>query len=185
MPSTEPSVPQPPIRVKIADLAGLDRFAGRLVACLPSTAVVTLEGDLGAGKTTLVKAIAAAAGIDPVEVTSPTFGLIHLHQARNGGLQLVHADMYRLGDADELRELGWEELLEPAGGGRNWVFVEWPQRIAAALPDRRLAIDISITGETARQLTITGYGAEYATILSVLAPRPETPSHSTPRHSCD
>ncbi len=168
--STEPSFPQPPITLEIADLAGLERFARRLATCLPSTAVITLEGDLGAGKTTLVKAIAAAAGIDPVEVTSPTFGLIHLHEARNGKLQLVHADMYRLGDADELRELGWEELLEPADGRHSWVFVEWPQRIAAALPDRRLAIGITITGETARQLTITGSGAEYATILSAVAP---------------
>ena len=150
--------------VAITDLASLDRFASRLAACLPATAVVTLEGDLGAGKTTLVKAVAAATGIDPAEVTSPTFSLIQIHDAPTGELRLVHADMYRLSDPDELQELGWEELLEPVEGRRCWIFCEWPQRIAAALPENRLAIRIAITGETARQLLLTGIGAPYATI---------------------
>ena len=150
--------------IAITDLASLDRFASRLAACLPATAVVTLEGDLGAGKTTLVKAVAAATGIDPAEVTSPTFSLIQIHDTPTGELRLVHADMYRLSDPDELQELGWEELLEPAEGRRCWIFLEWPQRIAAALPENRLAIRIAITGETSRQLMLTGFGAPYATI---------------------
>ena len=67
--------------ISIADEADLGRFATQLAACLPAHAFVALRGDLGAGKTTLVKALAAADGIDPADVVSPTFGLIHLHDA--------------------------------------------------------------------------------------------------------
>ncbi len=169
MPSTDAPQPAGSATVAVADLPALDRFASRLAACLPANAVICLEGDLGAGKTTLVKAVAAAVGIDSTEVTSPTFSLIQIHEAPAQDLQLVHADMYRLHDADELRELGWEELLEQAAGHRRWIFVEWPQRITSALPDRRLVIALAITGATARQLTITGFGAKYATIPSGFA----------------
>lgn len=169
MPSTDLPRPTDAATIAIDDLAGLERVAGRLAACLPATAVICLEGDLGAGKTTLVKAVAAAAGIDPAEVTSPTFSLIQIHEAPTADLQLIHADMYRLNDPDELRELGWEELLEPTAGQRRWVFVEWPQRIAVALPEERLAIAIAITGEAARQLIVTGVGAAYATIPAAVA----------------
>ena len=164
MSSTEPPCPTATDVVDLADLADLDRFAAALTAALPATALITLEGDLGAGKTTLVKAVAAAAGIDPTEVTSPTFGLIHLHDTADASLRLVHGDMYRLTDVDELRELGWEELLQPAADHRSWTFVEWPQRIAAALPRERLAIEIAITGETTRRLNLTGSGIDYARI---------------------
>ena len=77
--------------------------------------------------------------------------------------------MYRLCDPDELQELGWEELLEPAEGRRRLIFLEWPQRIAAALPENRLAIRITITGETSRRLILSGFGAEYATIPALVA----------------
>lgn len=169
MPSTDSPDPAVTAAATITDLAGLDRFASRLAACLPANALICLEGDLGAGKTTLVKAVAAAVGIDPADVTSPTFSLIQIHETPGHDLQLVHADMYRLHDADDLRELGWEELIAPTTDHRSWVFVEWPQRIAAGLPAARLAIAIAITGETARQLTITGLGAKYATIPGYLA----------------
>ena len=169
MPSTDAPQPTGSATVAVADLPALDRFAIQLAACLPANAVICLEGDLGAGKTTLVKAVAAAVGIAPADVTSPTFSLIQIYDAPSGDLELIHADMYRLNDTDELRELGWEELLEPAAEHRRWVFIEWPQRITTALPAARLAIAIAITGETARQLTITGFGAKYATIPAVLA----------------
>jgi len=168
MSSTERPVPTATAAVVIADLAAIDRFAARLVGLLPATAMVALAGDLGAGKTTLVKAVAAAVGIDPAGVTSPTFGLIHLHDTDDGSLQVAHADMYRLTGVEELAELGWEELIEPQAGRRCWVFVEWPERIATALPAERLEISIAITGETTRQLTVTGRGARYATIPTAL-----------------
>lgn len=169
------STPDPTPRhcaVKVADEQALAGVAADLVAVLPREAFVTLEGDLGAGKTTFVKAIAAAAGIDPAEVVSPTFGLIHLHAAAApaGGLplRLAHADMYRLADESELHELGWEDAILPREGSRTWAFVEWPGRIARALPGERLDIAIGIDSETARTLSFTGRGPDYDGVIAAL-----------------
>jgi tRNA threonylcarbamoyl adenosine modification protein YjeE len=148
----------------VGDEQALGRLAARLAAVLPSRALVTLAGDLGAGKTTFVKAVAAAVGLDPADVTSPTFGLIHVHQppaAAGRPERIVHADMYRLADSRELAETGWDDAIAGAG----WVFVEWPERVAAALPAERLDLGIGIDSPSARTLTFRGRGAEAAAIV--------------------
>ena len=106
--------PRATAAVHVADEAALSRLAAVVVEALPSRAFIALAGDLGAGKTTFVKAIAAAAGIDPTDVVSPTFGLIHVHEGPQG--RIVHADFYRLAAADELRETGWEDAIGGAAG---------------------------------------------------------------------
>lgn len=172
-----PSTPDSPARldVMVADVTALADVAADLVATLPRDAFVTLEGDLGAGKTTFVKAIAAAAGIDQAEVVSPTFGLIHVHAAAApaGGLplRLVHADMYRLADESDLHELGWEDAILRRDGGRTWAFVEWPGRIPRSLPDERLEIAIEIDSETARTLSFTSRSPAYDAVIAALSPR--------------
>jgi len=157
-----PSIPDEALScsVRIADASELPAVARALAVALPERAFVTLEGDLGAGKTTFVKGIAAAVGIDPAEVVSPTFGLIHLHDLPTGGptARLVHADMYRLGAAADLHETGWDDAI----AGPCWVFVEWPRRIAAALPADRLDLTIDVDSETGRTIvaraTLPAYG---------------------------
>jgi tRNA threonylcarbamoyl adenosine modification protein YjeE len=166
MPSTgdgdvPPTVTQA-LTVAVPDEAALAPLARRLAAVLPPRAFIALEGDLGAGKTTFVKAIAAAMGIDPTEVVSPTFGLIHVHDLPAAHdrptpavpERLVHADLYRLAGAGDLAEIGWED----ATAGRCWVFVEWPSRAAKAMPADRLDIAISIDSETARTFRFTPHG---------------------------
>ena len=157
MPSTAEDDRSPAVTVVLPDEMALTPLARRLVEALPSSGFVTLEGDLGAGKTTFVKAVAAAIGIDPVEVVSPTFGLIHVHDIppRAGGPErLVHADLYRLWGAGDLAEIGWDD----ATAGAAWVFVEWPQRITPALPADRLEITITIDSDTSRTVTVTPRG---------------------------
>ncbi len=88
-------------------------------------ALVLLEGDLGSGKTVLVRGIARALGIDAREVQSPSYTLIHEHEGSRG--RLVHVDLYRL-DAREIASLGLDELL--AGDGIK--AVEWADRLIAA-----------------------------------------------------
>ena len=149
----------PALTVAVPDEAALVPLARRLVAALPSRAFVSLEGDLGAGKTTFVKAVAAAIGIDPTDVVSPTFGLIHVHDVPAvhdrptpaAPERLVHADLYRLSGAGDLAEIGWED----ATAGRCWVFVEWPSRAADALPADRLDIAITVDSETGRTFRFT------------------------------
>ncbi len=166
MPSTAdgdvPPTVTPALSVTAPDEAALAPLARRLVAVLPPRAFVALEGDLGAGKTTFVKAVAAAMGIDPTEVVSPTFGLIHVHDvpatsdqpSPEAPTRFVHADLYRLSGTGDLAEIGWED----ATAGRCWVFVEWPSRAADALPTDRLDITISIDSETARTFQFTPRG---------------------------
>jgi tRNA A37 threonylcarbamoyladenosine biosynthesis protein TsaE len=160
----------PALTVTVPDEAALAPLARRLVAVLPSRVFVALEGDLGAGKTTFVKAVAAAIGIDPTDVVSPTFGLIHVHELPHALLpdaathcdrptpetpdRLVHADLYRLSGADDIAEIGWDD----ATAGRCWVFVEWPSRAPKALPNDRLDVTISIDSETARTFQFTPRG---------------------------
>ena len=149
--------------ISVPDEAALGPFAHAIVAALPAHAFLALHGDLGAGKTTFVKAIAAALGIHPASVISPTFGLIHVHDGPRG--RLLHADMYRLVDPGDLPETGWDDAI----AGDAWVFVEWPERIAAALPAERIDVTIGIESPTARLLTFTGHGAA-AAIVRRLAP---------------
>jgi len=157
--------------VRVGDEQALGRLAKRLAGLLGESAFVTLSGDLGAGKTTFVKVLAAAVGIDAAEVTSPTFGLIHVHRppatlaATGHPVRIVHADMYRLSCPGELTETGWDDAI----AGDAWVFVEWPERIAAALPAARIDVAIEIESPSARRLTFTGHGVGAAAIVRGLA----------------
>jgi tRNA threonylcarbamoyladenosine biosynthesis protein TsaE len=150
------------MRVPVADEQALPALAAALAAALPAPSFVALRGDLGAGKTTFVKAVAAAAGIDPAEVVSPTFGLIHEHVGPRG--RLVHADMYRLTGPDELAETGWDDAV----GRATWVFLEWPERLGPALPAERLDVTIGIDGPTARTFTLTAHGPGATAVVDAL-----------------
>jgi tRNA threonylcarbamoyladenosine biosynthesis protein TsaE len=134
-------------------------FAKRLAAQLPMQVMLAVAGELGAGKTTLIKELAAAIGVDPRGVTSPTFGIVHLYPVppdargqRQLPARLVHMDAYRLGGLDDLATIGWEELVSAEG----WLVVEWPGRIAEALPLERIELQIEITGESSRLFRLQG-----------------------------
>jgi tRNA threonylcarbamoyladenosine biosynthesis protein TsaE len=96
-------------------------------ATLQAPAVVALSGELGAGKTTLVRAICAELGVRET-VTSPTFALVHSY--RGSAAQIYHLDLYRLNSPTELTNLGWDEILE----ANAIVLIEWPDRAGARLP---------------------------------------------------
>jgi tRNA threonylcarbamoyl adenosine modification protein YjeE len=171
-PTESAGPPREAVTLHVADEVELWALAGRLAGALPIPAFVALRGDLGAGKTTFVKGVAAACGLDPAEVTSPTFGLIHryhppLTEAGNRRPELiVHADMYRLTGIDELAETGWDDAV----AGRTWVFVEWPERIAAALPAERIDLLLTITAPTARSLALEGRGPAHAAAVAAVRP---------------
>jgi tRNA threonylcarbamoyladenosine biosynthesis protein TsaE len=109
-------------------------LATELAAGLAPGSVLLLSGDLGAGKTAFVRGLAAGLGLDPEEVSSPTFTLVH--EYRGGRLTLYHADLYRLEKA-ATDELGLEELH------LGVLAIEWPDRLTHALTGaRRISIEI-------------------------------------------
>lgn len=110
-----------------------EAWAESLAHLLQPGDVITLEGPLGAGKTTLVRGLARGLGIAESEVSSPTFVLWQIYQGR---LRLHHVDAYRLHSGDELEELGLLEVLQ----GQDVVVLEWPQVALAYLPEERLEI---------------------------------------------
>ena len=100
---------------------------------------IALMGELGAGKTTFMRGFARGLGIDPSEVTSPTFTLLNVHEPTGSGLQLVHGDAYRLSSADELHAVGWDEYMDDP---RSVIVMEWPQRVEGVLGPHPITIEL-------------------------------------------
>jgi tRNA threonylcarbamoyladenosine biosynthesis protein TsaE len=120
-------------------------IARELAADVKAGDVILLSGNLGAGKTAFVRGLAAGLGIDPEEVSSPTFTLVH--EYRGGRLTLYHADLYRL-DRVATDDLGLEEM----GVADGVLAIEWPDRLSHALPGSR-RIDIEIVDEKTRRIS--------------------------------
>ena len=131
-------------------------FAAAQAAWLEPGDFVAVSGDLGAGKTTFARGLIRALVEAPdLEAPSPTFTLMQIYEAPRG--PVVHADFYRLRGASELENLGWGEAIEG-----TIAIVEWPERIAEALPADRLDVRIRfepVRGPDARVLELRGFGA--------------------------
>ena len=130
----------------IFNLEEMQKFGLKLARNLPSGIVVALLGDLGAGKTTLVRSVAKGLGISEV-VQSPTFNIMKLYL--KGDRPLIHIDAYRLADLNN--DIGLDEYI---GYETGLTMIEWPQFIEKLLPQNTLYIEISITGESTRHLKV-------------------------------
>ena len=122
-----------------------------LAASLAAGSVVLLHGDLGAGKTALVRGMAEGLGAPPEEVSSPTFTL--MQEYRGGRLLLVHVDLYRLDDPREIDDLGLEEV-----GQASVLAIEWAEKLPRPIPG---AIDVRIdhAGGDTRTISVTRSGS--------------------------
>lgn len=135
--------------MKVQTAQDMQAFGGVLAAALrtvPGPLVVALEGELGAGKTTLVAAILRACGVSGA-VRSPTYTLIEPYELP--GLQLYHLDLYRLGDPQEMEPLGVAELLTDDA----ILLIEWPSRGAGALPPVDLWLQLDYLPEAGRRVS--------------------------------
>lgn len=149
---------------ELADEQATRALGEALAGVLSSGDIVALDGPLGAGKTTLVRAIATALGVDARLVSSPTFVFVNQYPvpptsanpALAGG-QLVHVDAYRMSSVEDLDSLGWDRLFTEAQGttGRAAALVEWPSRIDGAFSDAALAVvTVEPTGVNSRRVRI-------------------------------
>jgi tRNA threonylcarbamoyladenosine biosynthesis protein TsaE len=123
-----------------------ERLAEALAGDLRPGDVVLLSGPLGAGKTAFVRGLARGLGVDPEEVSSPTFTLVH--EYRGGRLRLFHADLYRLATA-AADDLGLDEL----GVEDGVLAVEWPDRLGHRFSGA-IEVEIAIDGESSRRITL-------------------------------
>jgi tRNA threonylcarbamoyladenosine biosynthesis protein TsaE len=122
---------------------------------LESGDVVTLSGDLGAGKTRFAQGVASGLGVDRAHpVTSPTYTILNEHQ---GLLPLYHFDFYRFGTGADLRDLGFEEYV----AGVGVCLVEWPERLVGGFAEEYVEICIDVMGDETRKITVTHHGVAY------------------------
>ena len=120
----------------------------RLAKCLPAGSVVALYGDLGAGKTAFVRGMARGLEIEE-SVTSPTFTIVNEYP---GDPPLFHFDMYRLKNAGELYDVGWEDYLDRGG----ICVTEWSENVEEALPEDAVRVVIERLSDTDRRIRIEG-----------------------------
>lgn len=128
------------------DLASFEAAGEALGQRLAPGSVVWLEGPLGAGKTTLVRAIARGRGARD-EATSPTYGLVHHYESARGAI--YHVDCYRMRHPDEAADLDWETLVQG-----DILLIEWPGRAGAWAPSPVVRVTIAPAGDDYRRLEI-------------------------------
>lgn len=146
----------------INDLEAMTVFGRQLAAAIGNSAMIELIGDVGAGKTTLVKAIAAGLGIDD-DVQSPSFTISRTYEVADGR-RLVHYDFYRLNDAGIMKA----DIAESSAATSTITIVEWANVAADVLPLDRLTVTITPTAETARHLKLSAGGKKSQEIMELL-----------------
>ncbi|MEQ8814724.1 MAG: tRNA (adenosine(37)-N6)-threonylcarbamoyltransferase complex ATPase subunit type 1 TsaE [Thalassobaculum sp.] len=151
--------------IDLPELAATERLAGKVAALARPGEAVLLSGPLGAGKSAFARAFVRAWLGDPAaEVPSPTFTLVQPYDGPRGSVW--HCDLYRLGDPDELAELGIEQGLAEAV-----LLVEWPDRLGPWVPVDRLelALEMCQQAEDARRATLVGFGGWAGRIRALAA----------------
>lgn len=138
-----------------------DALGAAMSRVLPPRLVIGLCGPLGAGKTQFVRSLAAACGVPPAAIVSPTFVLCQEYQGRT---LIYHFDAYRLADEDEFLALGVDECFEADAIS----IVEWADRVEGCLPDDRLMVLLEPTGERSRQFTFVATGANAGKFLQAV-----------------
>ena len=144
-----PSMNATRIRLRSDSPEDTERVGEVIASIDPAPVLIAIEGELGAGKTRLVRGLARGLGVDVQDVSSPTFILCCRHEGET--CSLAHLDAYRLTDSQELETLGFEEMLEEE---HLVMAVEWATRIDDALPNERIEIRLAHRADTERAIEI-------------------------------
>lgn len=142
-----------PAEIDLPDEAATSRLGAALAGVLRDGEAICLSGPLGAGKSTLARALVRTLTTPDEDVPSPTFTLVQFYEA--AAFPLAHFDLYRLTSPDEAFEIGLDEALDEGAA-----LIEWPQRLEGRLPPDRLDIEIGLEdGGEARRARLTPHGA--------------------------
>ena len=127
----------------------IDLVASKLLNSVGSASILCFYGSMGAGKTTLIKALIGTLGADQAG-NSPTFGIVNEYSGSDGSLLGYHFDFYRIEDEKEALDIGLEEYLAQD----VWIFVEWPEKIQNLIPDDALMVKIEVLDKLTRKLSL-------------------------------
>ncbi|GAA0893260.1 tRNA (adenosine(37)-N6)-threonylcarbamoyltransferase complex ATPase subunit type 1 TsaE [Fulvivirga kasyanovii] len=141
----------PRLQLECDGLEQLKEVARRIISFGKDYNVWLFEGQMGAGKTTLIKAICEAFEVED-NVNSPTFSIVNEYQNGKGEV-FYHFDFYRIKDEEEAMDIGAEEYFYSG----NYCFIEWPSKVEGLLPDRMLKIEITIIDPVKRLIDLARY----------------------------
>ena len=150
------------MEIILKGLKETEEFGIKLGSLMKRGDILCLNGDLGAGKTTMTKSIGLGLGVEEY-ITSPTFALINEYRGR---LPVYHFDVYRLENADDLYDLGFDDYFY----GNGVCVIEWADKIQRMIPKDRIVVDIEKGNEDdERLLKISGYGKRYEELIKELS----------------
>ncbi len=135
------------MKLVVNSLSQIDATAQKIIVFAGTQKIFLFYGDMGAGKTTLIKALCKNLGTHD-NIASPTFSIVNEYKTETAGI--YHFDLYRLKNQNEALDMGFEEYLYSG----NYCFVEWPERIPDLLPLHYISIKITVTGNDTRLLNI-------------------------------
>ena len=140
------------ITINVPNLEALPEAARQFVSHMDDRTVYAFYGDMGAGKTTFIRHLAEALGVDPDEANSPSFAIVNEYRSETTAELIYHFDLYRLDSLEEALDLGIEDYLDSGA----LCLMEWPERISPILPEDTVTVKITVDPDTdARTITMS------------------------------
>ena len=144
------------LKIDVKSVADLEQAARRLVEEMGDETVYAFYGEMGAGKTTFIRALAAALGVEDDVANSPSFSIINEYRSDTTAELIYHFDLYRLDSMDEAMDIGVEDYFDCGA----LCLLEWPERIEPMLPDDTVRVTITVNPDESRTITATSADAQ-------------------------
>ena len=144
------------LKIDVKSVADLEQAARRFVEEMGDETVYAFYGEMGAGKTTFIRALAAALGVEDDVANSPSFSIINEYRSDTTAELIYHFDLYRLDSMDEAMDIGVEDYFDSGA----LCLLEWPERIEPMLPDYTVRVTITVNPDESRTITATSADAQ-------------------------
>ncbi|MCI5979128.1 MAG: tRNA (adenosine(37)-N6)-threonylcarbamoyltransferase complex ATPase subunit type 1 TsaE [Bacteroidales bacterium] len=144
------------LKIDVKSVADLEQAARRFVEEMGDETVYAFYGEMGAGKTTFIRALAAALGVEDDVANSPSFSIINEYRSDTTAELIYHFDLYRLDSMDEAMDIGVEDYFDSGA----LCLLEWPERIEPMLPDDTVRVTITVNPDESRTITATSADAQ-------------------------